>query len=205
MATFAEKAKKYMKDFARRPFYELAILVAKAIGPYRVGACIEKRAEYRSIVYNYVLQTENRNLLVRLWQREPKWDASRKGWGWSGGPHAGMYERGFVAFRKVTKWEFYKTVLMYYGWLDDDSNQDTTDAGYLRTLWDSTLPDYRPEVSWAKYADHYKAIPWHTIIFGCAFDLGDLRAAAPFYDKLCTDAWTDRNAAMNFQYLFGGY
>jgi hypothetical protein len=102
-------------------------------------------------------------------------------------------------------------VFFIWGWLDDDSNQDTTDTGYLRELitgyrWKAGKQTDEKVYRWHSiFRPWLKKINLDSIVYGNAFDLGDNRAVHPFYNWVATLVWNDRNTAMNFQYLWGNY
>jgi len=178
----------------------IILFFCKIIGRVYIFHAVKYRAEARNVVYNYILQNNKINLLKRLWQRNPvKVDG---GWKLSGGPHEGYGIIGYVKYRKITKYQFYKAVFLCWGWLDDDSNQDTTDFGYIESIRNG---DRKNDLVGWLYGDHLRALDLSHTKFGNSFDLGDYRANDPFYDKIACKVWNDRNTAMNFQYLFSNY
>ena len=200
-------------------------LVTKLIGVLWVYACIPFRAYARSVVYNYVLKNNKTNWLRRLWERSPKYtqgysndvEGRVKLNGWILKDIHQVGYNGFVAERKkpVSKLWFYVVAILIYGFLDDDSNHDTTDLGYCYDLsygwrkdeWTAKL------FGWALKKINYDSVErglgtntgLETIRFGNAFDLGDYRGSAPFFNGWCTWVWNTRNPAMNFQYLWLDY
>jgi len=178
-------------------------LFAKWFGKVWVFACIPFRAWARSYVYNHVLQ--NKLPLKRLYERNPTWgNYNGEGWTLDNIHHLDEFNtitvRGFIRYRKTNKWVFYFIVWVIWGWLDDDSNQDTTDTGYIKTLLDGSRKSwhiiFRP---WLRKVDTTR------IVYGNGFDLGDVRAEYPFYDFFATFVWNDRNTSQNLQYLFLNY
>lgn len=186
-----------MKKF----WYIIYLIFGKTIGKFWVFAAIPFRAYACSVVFNYVLQ--NDLPFKRLRERNPAWDSLGKGWkledihGLSNEPQK---LTGWIAYRPVNKLQYYLVVFFIFGWLDPDSNHDTTDAGYIKTL----LSGERK--SWHRVFNKWlRKIDLDGIIYGNALDLGDVRAQYPFYNLAATFVWTDRNSAMGFQYLFFGY
>lgn len=162
---------------------EILYAPVKVLGWFLVWQAIPRRASARNIVYNYVLQRNKTKWLGRLWQREPLklvtgWqlkDIHNVGW------------TGWIQERHVSTIQFYWCVLTTWGWLDDDSNEDTTDWGHISRRHPSCIEGVRrPD-------------------FGNTFDLGDLRAKWPFFKPCATYWWNMRNSAMNFQYLWRNY
>ncbi|HKK06534.1 MAG TPA: hypothetical protein VKA50_11880 [Gammaproteobacteria bacterium] len=182
----------------------LLIFAAKVWGLWWVFVATPFRAYARSVVYNYVLQREKRQWLSRLWQRQPNWSFYINGWVMTGHVfgHLRPDETGFVRLRRVSALEFYLVVFFIWGWLDDDSMEDTTSRDYIETLLTGSRKDslmarlFRPLLKRAKL----KRVP-----SGNAFDLGDARAKSPYFNVVTTLFWNTRNSAMNFQYLWAGY
>lgn len=173
---------------------DIVVLPAKQVGRFMVFPAIKKRAEYRSVVYNWVLQKQTP--FKRLAERSPTWDG--KGWKLTSKSHPGV--TGYVEFKSVTKWQFIKAFMMWI-WLDDDSVNDTTDLGYVDTLVSGERKDnltaklFRSELS----KINTKLFPKAN-----AFDKGD--ELYPFYDRAATIVWTSlRNSAMNLQYYWTNY
>jgi len=167
------------------------------------------RAYARSVVYNYVLQNDKREWLKRLWERHPlritpeATRGSYDGWALSD-VHQVLLLNGemieqWIEYRKVNKLQFYLVVFFLWGWLDDDSNEDTTDKGHIQRLldqpgrWDICGRLVR---RWCK--------PVETV-YGNSFDLGDVRAEHPYFQWANTFVWNCRNTSMNFKYLWMDY
>lgn len=185
--------------------YILYLIICKPLGRFWIFFVLPFRGYARNVVYNYVLQ--NDLPLKRLRERSPKWVGSAVTpiMFWSLEDIHGLSSypqklRGFIKFRRVNKLQFYLVVFLIWGWLDDDSNQDTTDTGYIRTL----ITGERK--SWHSIFNRWLVkIDLDKVVYGNAFDLGDVRAQYPFFNWAATWCWTDRNSAMNFEYLFFGY
>lgn len=181
--------------------YILYLIICKPLGRFWIFFALPFRGYARNVVYNYVLQ--NGLPLKRLREREPRLLPDVSGWalrdihGLANQPEK---LHGFIAYRKVTKLQFYLVVFLIWGWLDDDSNQDTTDTGYIRTLITGERKSWH-----TIFNPILRKIDMGKVVYGCAFDLGDVRAQHPFQNWASTWVWTDRNSAMCFQYLFFGY
>jgi len=183
------------------------IIFGKTLGKFWVFAAIPFRAYARSVVYNYVLQ--NDLPLKRLRERFPVWlGTALQGGGLRGrwalrdvhGLAAHHLTEGHIEYRRVTKLRFYAVVFLIWGWLDDDSNQDTTDTGYIKTL----LSGQRK--SWHRiFNPALRKIDLDGAVYGNSFDLGDVRGQHPFFNWAAAFVWNERNTAMNFQYLFFNY
>jgi len=205
----------------------ILIFIAKVIGKVWIFAAVPFRTYARNYVYNYVLQ--NNLPLKRLYERSPKYNAVLRGWELQ--DIHGVGRKGYIARREVNKFQFYLIVFFVWGWLDDDSNQDTTDTGYIKTLvsddpdlmwyWDRPVVAIRELVAKLRKKEvipKYTTWRWHRIfkyqlrkvnisdvVYGNSFDLGDWRSEMPFYNFWCTLVWNDRNTGMNFQYLWMDY
>jgi len=162
------------------------------------------RAYARSVVYNYVLQHNRSEWLGRLWQRQPHWIDALNYWQLPTTPagHQMPSYKGRVHWRKVNKLQFYLVVFLIWGWLDDDANEDTTSRDYIQTLLTGSRKDglfsrlFQPFLKRAKLKG---------VVYGNAFDLGDVRAQHPYFNFWTTLFWNCRNTAMNFQYLWTDY
>ena len=181
------------------------MIFGKTLGKFWVFAAIPFRAYARNVVYNYVLQ--NDLPLKRLMERNPSGDEEgpmTQGGRWDLDDIHGLSNhhdlKGFIKYRDVNKLQFYLVVFFIWGWLDDDSNQDTTDIGYIKTL----LSGERK--SWHRiFTPALRKIDSTDAVYGNSFDLGDVRGQHPFYNWAATFVWNERNTAMNFQYLFCDY
>lgn len=188
-----------MKKF----WYIIYLIFAKTLGKVWIFAAIPFRVYARSVVYNYVLQ--NDLPLKRLRERNPekKWAAVSQAYYWSLQDVHELFVNkspaGYVFIRNVSKLKFYLVVFFIWGWLDDDSNQDTTDTGYIKTL----LTGERK--SWHRIFNPWLRKMDLGVVYGNSFDLGDVRAQYPVFNWAAALVWNERNTAMNFQYLFWNY
>jgi len=196
---------------------DILIGLAKVWGLWWVFVAIPFRGYARSVVYNYVLQNNRRDWLGRLWQRSPCWSFDYRGWVMTGHVfgHLMPDQFGFVANRSglalcplckrknVSKVEFYLAVFLIWGWLDDDANEDTTSRGFI----DSFKPGGERDNNWQVkvFGQRLTGIDMSGVVYGSAFDLGDVRARHPYFNPVATFVWNARNSAMNFQYLWSGY
>lgn len=189
----------------KKVMYIFYLIFCKTFGKVWIFAVLPFRGYARNIVYNYVLQ--NNLPLKRLYERNPLFLGHTvtdvPGWiledihGLSNQPEK---LTGFIKLRHVNRLQFYLVVFLIWGWLDDDSNQDTTDTGYIRTLITGERKSWHSIFNpWLRKIDLDKAV------FGNSFDLGDVRAQYPFFNWAATAVWNDRNTALNFAYLFFDY
>lgn len=170
--------------------------VTKIIGLFWYWFAVWFRAYSRSVVYNYVL--ENGIDLKRVYERKPK----DVGHGWILRDIHAVGRNGFVARRKkpVTKLHFWLVVFLLWGWVDDDSNQDTFDKGHNQRYISG---DLKNTITGRMFGDLlYQANVDST--YGNTFDLGDLRAQSPNFSFPAALIWNTRNTAYNFNYLLWG-
>lgn len=160
----------------------LFTLIRKPIGLIWIYAAIPFRFYARNVVYNYVLQ--NGIYLQRLLER-PIVD--------EGNCYTiQAYHNttgGWIKKRKVSWLEYKLVYWLIWGWLDDDSNEDTFSWGQVE--------DLRLEWTWF----HNATINLIKPKYGNSFDLGDVRAIYPAFNFWATTAWTWRNTAYNFRYM----
>jgi len=159
-------------------------LIRKVVGMIWYWFVVWLRGPARSVVYNYVLQ--NDIYLARLLSRSPKWDDDRKGWVLTGYPWH-TTRNGFIAYRKVSKTQYLFWYWVVWGWLDDDSTNDT----------------YCSKKFFREYKD-IKGYSWVDEIpvtsdDGNSFDLGD--ELEPCFSVRPAFWWTLRNTAYNFKYV----
>lgn len=186
----------------KKLWYIIYLILGKILGKVWIFAAIPFRGYARSVVYNYVLQ--NDLPLKRLRERNPQWDWNRNGWSLDdihGVSNQAVKINGYIEKRhyRVSKLHFYLVVIFIYGFLDDDSNHDTTDIGYIKTL----LSGERK--SWHRIFNPWLRKMNLDVVYGNSFDLGDVRAKYPVFNWAATFVWNDRNTAMNFQYLLFDY
>jgi len=86
--------------------------------------------------------------------------------------------------------------------LDDDANEDTTSRDYIQTL---ITGDRRHGFFARLFRKQLMNAKLKSVVYGNAFDLGDVRARYPFFNFWTTLFWNTRNTAMNFQYLWAAY
>jgi hypothetical protein len=84
------------------------------------------------------------------------------------------YLDGVIKYRKISLLEYYFSLFVLWGWVDDDSNYDTYDGVSSEDK----------------------------VMYGNAFDLGDARAKYPLFNFKRSSLWNIRNTAYNFNYLF---
>ena len=145
----------------------------------------------RSVVYNYVLQ--NSVYLKRLLERPI---IPIMGGGWVIRPYHGS-EGGYVEYRKVSWLEYKLVYWVIWGWLDDDSNQDTYAKGYNKTLFSGERMKWLPSFITKRLEAEYDK----DVVFGNSFDLGDRRGENAAFEFWSSYLWTIRNTAYNFKYM----
>lgn len=173
--------------------------------PFMAALTAPFRAWSRSIMYNAVLQKGW--YLKRLKERDYK-TVDVEHWhlrGWTSQRHG-----GFIQYRKVN-WLQIIVAFSLWMWQDDDSNEDTTDAGYCNSIsiggsgWRANGVDRSKGILNFLYG---KLLPKYNegdVQFGNTFDLGDIRAKAPYYNFWANWVWTRRNRAMNMKYFLFDY
>lgn len=181
----------------------ILLFFIKVIGLVWVYPCIPFRSYARNVVYNYVLNRDKRQWLSRLWQREPMLEPYYEGHALYGSKVHPVPMDGFVHSRNVSTIEFYFVVFFIWGWLDDDSEHDTTSLPHIQTCIDGERKD---QLLSKLFKKQLKKIDQGAVVYGNAFDLGDVRDTHyPFYNFAATVIWNTRNTGMNFQYLFTNY
>lgn len=180
-------------------FYTILILlfspVRKVFGLLWFWVIKDHRAYSRSIVYNYVLN--NKLHLKRLKERTFKdrgdyWEIITS--------HEGVIFSGYLTKLDVSWIEFQFAYWFIWGWVDDDSNYDTCDLGFIEGVLNGDhhkpriLKKYRIELEEA-------VTQMKTGVFGNTFDLGDLRAENPMLLPVASMLWLWRNTAYNFKYM----
>ena len=80
---------------------------------------------------------------------------------------------GYIRYRKVSKLQYTLVLWLIWIWVDDDSNHDTMSGGEREGL-----------------------------VYGNAFDLGDVRKHFPEFEFVESSKWMLRNTAYNFNYMF---
>ena len=173
----------------------LTVVLRRIVFPL-VYLAIPFRSYIRNVVYNYHL--ENRVLLKRLFERNPK--LSNDGSRWILDNHGHGNKDGYVIRRKIP-WMLYYLVLPLWLLLDDDANQDTYDAGFNKTIISGERKKWMPLFIKKKLSKGVKLSDM-TPLFGNAFDLGDARSEQPLYEFWSVLFWSLRNPAYNFNYKF---
>jgi len=183
---------------------EVLIFLAKIWGRVWIHVATPFRETARHEVQNYVLYHQRRDWLKRLWERNPRWDPENFGWVLFDIHEVG--ENGFVhSTTPCSRFMFYFWVFLVWGWLDDDSNHDTTDMGYVKSLTDGTRRTFWGLIFQKFFRDIVDMADVNFPKYGNTFDLGDKRGRWPFHTIPTTIVWNNRNTAMNFQYLWMNY
>lgn len=148
------------------------------------------RGYARNVVYNYAL--ENNVYIKRLLERP----LTRTRIDWQIAPFHGS-EGGYIKDNIITACEYYFVYWFIWGWLDDDSNQDTYAEGYNTTLINRERLTWLPEF----IINSLKKTNDKSVLFGNTFDIGDKRAEHPAFSFWASCLWTVRNTAYNFKYV----
>ena len=157
-------------------------LVRKTVGMVWYFVAVPFRRYARNTVYNYALY--NGIFLKRLLDRPIHENRQQ----YTIMPHHGA-NGGYIKKRHVSKLEYFLVFWLLWGWLDDDSNEDTFSWGRVEGL--------RKESKIAKYLLRNCTKPY----YGNSFDLGDRRADYPAFHFWASWLWTTRNTAYNFKYV----
>ena len=181
----------------------LFTLFRKVFGLFWFWVVFPFRGYARSVVQNYALSTSNNVRIKRLDERTPEphtrtFLGEHTKW-WVLVDVHNVGRDGRVKYRKVSAIKFWLVVFLIWGWLDDDSNHDTYDAGHCKRYTEGDLQNSIMARLFRKQL--LKAIEDAT--YGNAFDLGDLRAETPNFNFIAVLIWNGRNTAYNFYYLFG--
>lgn len=174
--------------------FGLFTIFRKVFGLFWYWFVFPFRAYARSVVQNYALQ-QKYVPIRRLRERFPIIIDN----GWMLRDVHNVGSNGYVSYRKVSKLEFWLVVFLLWGWLDDDSNEDTYDAGHCKRYTEGDLKNTIMGKLFRKQL--LKAI--EDGVYGNTFDLGDLRAETPNFNFIAVLIWNTRNTAYNFWYLFG--
>ena len=142
----------------------------------------------RNVVYNYVLQ--NGLYLKRLLERPIlSMTVSPGVLSYKIAPYHGT-DGGYINHRKVSWLEYQLVYWFIWGWLDDDSNEDTFDKGHVATIMRGERLRWFPKKC-------LESVP--EVQYGNSFDLGDARE--PAFHFWASTLWLWRNTAYNFKYM----
>jgi len=181
-------------------FCSFLIFIAKIVGRWWVFYAAPRRAEARSVVYNYWLQKgEDWKRLRESRPTKSKMDDA-SGWYLHSKDHPWI--KGFIKYRAVTKRQYWWWLITVWIWLDDAANYDTTDKGLIESIVSGNRKN--DLVGWL-YADKLRHICFDAVAFGNYLDLGDLRSEDPFYNSVAAKVWNNRNTAMNLEYWLTDY
>lgn len=151
----------------------------------------------RNTVYNYVIQ--NKVYLKRLLERPL---IKVPGHFLINGKETFCYkidsyhnsEGGYIKYRHITSIEYYFALWFIWIWIDDDSNHDTMDKGFIEKIISGKHMSFLHE-SWK---EKLKAIKFKR--HGNSFDMGDNMDEE--FHWLGSTLWNIRNTAYNFNYMF---
>lgn len=170
--------------YAKYVFILMWTLVRKVIGVPMFFLVAPFRKYARRVVYNYKLA--NGLYLKRMYERRQT----------DVGSHYAVYPKGILKKRHITTIEYIIVYWLIWGWLDDDSNYDTMDKGFLKTIRDGERKTLVNKYFGKQIQDAINAMD--SARFGNVFDLGDART--PCFHWLGTLMWVTRNTAYNFKY-----
>ena len=202
----------------KKIMYIIYLIFGKTLGRFWIFAALPFVDYGNSVTFNYVLQ--NGLPYKRLMERNPTWDAAANGWRLDDvhglASHHGL--RGFIKYRKVSKLQFYLVAFFVSGWTDPDCTEGFTDIGYINTIKVGATGYRTGKVDRSKnilfwYRRWLPEFKEGDVVFGSAFDLGDVRGQYSFLDAkftrtqkfFCIYSWAARNPAMGFQYIFFNY
>lgn len=166
-------------------------VIRKVVGVPMGILVVPFRAWAANVVFNYVLQ--NDLYLQRLTERPLEWNEGEQQW--DIGPYHGT-DGGYIKYRYVSKLTYLVAYWGVFGWMDADSNQDTYDAGYNKTIVDGERFTWIGEGIKTDLARDME-----TEVFGNTFDLGDRRAEHPMYGFWSMLLWLARNSGYGFKYM----
>jgi len=177
----------------------LFTLFRKMVGPFWFWVVVWFRSYARNVVYNYKLQ--NGLWLKRLYERSPEKVTGGYALVSTRSVHHLVKGKvsGFVKYRRISLIEYLFVYWFIWGWLDDDSNHDTLEIGFIRNILSG---ENKSPIAMALFKERLEAMvtsakpEW----FGNAFELGDHRAKHPLIIFLGTWLWVWRNTAYNFKY-----
>lgn len=171
-------------------FILLFTLVRKVFGLFWFWIVCPFRGYARNVVYNYKLQ--NGLWLKRLNERNPKL--------YGGKYHltGGRTQTGKINYRKISKLEYLFVYWFIWGWLDDDSNYDTCDLGFIQKVITGEHKSWMGKPFKDLLKQHAQIM--EASVFGNSFELGDIRAQSPVLLSVSTLFWLMRNTAYNFKY-----
>jgi len=158
----------------------------------------ETRSYSRNTVYNYILAHPESQWLKRLYERNPTFNNELDGYTLSGG----RTRDGFIKYKQVYWFEFYPTLWLLWGFVDDDSNHDVTDKGFIETITSGEREHWLGKYFIPQLEKEVEYI--NTKEFGNTFELGDYRnedRVSIWKCPLSTFIWgVLRNGAYNFKY-----
>lgn len=178
------------------------LFIRKVIGLVIVPIVLPFRGYANNTVFNYVLK--NDVYLKRLLERTITEERGRyiidEGHGTNGGS---------IKKRNISWLEYKFAYYVIYQWCDSDSNHDTFDGGYIKTLVDGERMTWLPKFiinSMKKTLDKTQlhrgiSADGKEIIYGNTFDIGDDRVTTWEYEFWATIMWNIRNTAYNSKYM----
>jgi len=178
--------------------WQITSVVRKLLGLVVYWFVVPFRGYARSIVHSYCLQSDNYTRIKRLDERFPQYRGHLGGWILNDVHEVG--HNGFVKNLNVSKIHFWLVVFLLWGWVDDDSNEDTYSEGHCLRYTDG---DLRHSIMGTLFRKQLlRAVIDGT--YGNSFDLGNYRAKDPKFNFIAALIWNTRNSAYNFQYLLIG-
>lgn len=163
----------------------------KVFGLFWFWIAVHFRGWARNRVYNYKLQ--HGLWLKRLYERNPVDD------GESYILTGGRTGTGLLFKKSVSWFEYQLAYWFVWIWVDDDSNRDVTDLGYIKTYLSGERKTWFSLNKLRKEAEYLE----ESCVFGNTFELGDIRNLLKVDIRKCWRSaflWNKRNTAYNARY-----
>lgn len=173
--------------------------VRKVLGLFLFWPAMLFRGYARNVVFNYKLN--NGLWLKRLYER-PMSRQQNKIFNSQITIHP-YHETagGFISTRYVSPFEYFFVYWFIWGWLDDDSNYDVMDLGYVQAI---LRGEHKKPITMKLFrrALERDVAYMKRCLYGNAFDLGDKRNLSKHsaFRLVSTALWVMRNTAYNFKY-----
>ncbi|HHB9680409.1 TPA: hypothetical protein ACOAY7_002792 [Vibrio cholerae] len=166
--------------------------IRKVVGVFWFWVIAGFRHKATNIVYNYHLSTGK--WLKRLEERHPKKVVN----GWVlDGKRVG---EGLVRFKQISYIQYSFWYWVVWIWCDDDSNYDSTDTTFIKTILDGERKSWVMKFFGERLQSEYQYLLSRK--FGNRFELGDKQLGNVSLRKcwLSTTLWLMRNTAYNAKY-----
>jgi len=167
--------------------------IRKVVGVPVYWCVVWFREPARYYVYNYILQEQR--WLKRLYERHPVSKETL----WL--LQSTRFEMGGEVPKEHIGWLTFQ--FWYWAvwiWVDDDSNYDTVDLGFLKKI---VTGEHYPVIGKPFRGHIAKQVEYieKNVLFGNTFELGNLRGGKnAYFNFICSTFWTMRNTAYNAKY-----